>query len=62
MGGEAGMIGPRHSSISFYSSSLDMQLFIVTASILATFNIERALSDDGKPIAPNEEYSLGFIR
>ncbi|KLO09892.1 cytochrome P450 [Schizopora paradoxa] len=37
-------------------------IFIVTASILATFNIERAIGEDGSPIAPNEEYSLGFIR
>lgn len=39
-----------------------MQIFIAVASTLASFNIECAIGKDGKPIAPNEEYSPGFVR
>jgi len=37
-------------------------LFIAASSMLATFNIEMAIGEDGNPIAPNEEYYPGFIR
>jgi len=37
-------------------------LFIVVASVLTTFNIEKAIGEDGKPIPPNEEYRPGFVR
>jgi len=37
-------------------------LFIVAASILAAFDIEKAIGEDGKPIAPNEEYFQSFVR
>ncbi|KLO10803.1 cytochrome P450 [Schizopora paradoxa] len=37
-------------------------LFIIAASMLAAFNIERAIGEDGKPIAPNEDYLQAFVR
>ncbi|KLO11507.1 cytochrome P450 [Schizopora paradoxa] len=37
-------------------------LFIAASSILATFNIEKAIGEDANPIEPNEEYYPGFIR
>ncbi|KLO06827.1 cytochrome P450 [Schizopora paradoxa] len=37
-------------------------LFIAAASMLAAFNIEKAVDEDGKPIAPNEDYLQSFVR
>lgn len=30
--------------------------------MLAAFNIEKAVDEDGKPIAPDEEYHPSFVR
>ncbi|KLO09889.1 cytochrome P450 [Schizopora paradoxa] len=40
----------------------EKMLFILVSSTLATFNIEYAIGEDGKPIVPNEEYAPGFLR
>ncbi|KLO09890.1 cytochrome P450 [Schizopora paradoxa] len=37
-------------------------LFIVVSSMLSVFNIQSSVGEDGKPIPPNENYSLGFLR
>jgi len=37
-------------------------LFITVASMLAAFNIEKAIDKDGKPIEPNDQYVPGFAR
>ncbi|KLO09891.1 cytochrome P450 [Schizopora paradoxa] len=40
----------------------EKMLFIAVVSTLATFNIEPAIGEDGNPIAPNEDYTPGFVR
>ncbi|KLO13427.1 cytochrome P450 [Schizopora paradoxa] len=37
-------------------------IFIAIASILAAFNIEAAVDENGKPIPPNEDYHPSFVR
>ncbi|KAI5121914.1 hypothetical protein M0805_000243 [Coniferiporia weirii] len=37
-------------------------IFIVVASILAVFDIQKALDDKGMPITPNEDYTPNLIR
>ncbi|KLO06235.1 cytochrome P450 [Schizopora paradoxa] len=37
-------------------------IFIAVASILAAFNIEAAVGEDGKLIPPNEDYLPSFVR
>ncbi|KAI5121037.1 hypothetical protein M0805_008613 [Coniferiporia weirii] len=37
-------------------------IFVTVASILAAFNIEKALDESGIPITPNAEYMESFIR
>lgn len=37
-------------------------LFIAAASILASFNVEKALGPDGNPIPPNDNYLPSFVR
>jgi len=37
-------------------------LFITIASMLAAFNLEKAIGDDGQPIEPNEQFVPAFAR
>jgi len=37
-------------------------IFIAAASMLAAFNIEKAIDEHGKPIEPNDQYYPSFIR
>jgi len=37
-------------------------IFIAAASILASFNIEKAIGPDGNPIPPNDDYIPDFVR
>jgi len=39
----------------------DNLIFIAAASMLAAFNIEKAIDEHGKPIAPNDPYYPSFI-
>lgn len=38
------------------------KIFIAVASMLAAFNIEKAVGEDGKPIPPNDRYRPGLSR
>jgi len=37
-------------------------IFIAVASILATFNIEKAIGSDGKPVPPNDHFEPSPVR
>jgi len=37
-------------------------LFITIATMLAAFNLEKAIDEDGRPIEPNDQYVPGFAR
>ena len=36
-------------------------MWIAVASTLAVFNVTEAMRQDGRPIAPTEDYELGFL-
>lgn len=53
---------PRESEVYTHSLlKLNLQIFILIANILATFNIEKPIGPDGKPIEPDVKY-LELIR
>ena len=39
-----------------------MQLFLIIASTLAAFNIEKAMDGNGEPIIPDGDYEERFLR
>ncbi len=53
---------PNHSAESARRKANISKLFIAVASVLATFNIEKAIGPDGNPIMSHECYIPSTVR
>lgn len=61
LGRAYGLIISNYAAIAIRAYSTP-QIFIATVSLLAAFNIEKALDSDGKPIPPKEDHKSAIIR
>ena len=57
-------IGPRLAASAIASRSIGrmVERFITAASMLAAFNIEKAIGDNGEMIEPNSDFLQAFVR